>query len=156
MKIKRHSKIIELVKNHAVETQEDLAERLKAVGFDVTQATVSRDIRELRLTKIPGEDGRLQYAILPSAAPQLNERLIRILRDGVTSMDYAQNIIVIKTLEGMAMAAAACLDSLGDTQILGTIAGDDTLMCIVKTEEHAIATINSLKAIIQNQATQGK
>ena len=151
MKIKRHSKIIELVKNHAIETQEELAERLKSVGFDVTQATVSRDIRELKLTKISGETGKLRYALLPSATPQLNNRLIRIFRDGVSAIDYAQNIIVIKTLEGMAMAVAACLDSLGDAQILGTIAGDDTLICIVKTEDHAIETINSLKSIIQDE-----
>ena len=150
MKVKRQSKIIELIKNNAIETQEDLADRLKSVGFDVTQATVSRDIRELRLTKITGEGGRLHYSVLHTSEPQLNERLIRIFRDGVVSIDYAQNIIVIKTLEGMAMAAAACLDSLSDPQILGTIAGDDTIMCIVKTEDHAINTINSLKSIIHD------
>jgi len=148
MKIKRHSKIIELVKSHAVETQEELADRLRTEGFDVTQATVSRDIRELKLMKITDASGRLTYALLPSTEPQLTERMIRIFRDGVNSMDYAQNIIVIKTLEGMAMAVAASLDSLGDPQILGTIAGDNTIFCVVKTEEHAISTINSLKGII--------
>ena len=149
MKIKRHSKIIELVKAHSIETQEELAERLRTEGFDVTQATVSRDIRELKLMKITDAAGRLTYALLPSTEPQLNERMIRIFRDGVSGMDYAQNIIVIKTLEGMAMAVAASLDSLGDPQILGTIAGDNTIFCVVKTEEHAISTINSLKGIIQ-------
>ena len=148
MKVKRHSKIIELVTHNNIETQEELADRLKTEGYHVTQATVSRDIRELKLTKITDELGRLKYAALPTAEPQLTDRLTRIFRDGVISIDYAQNIIVIKTLEGMAMAVAACLDSLGDAQILGTIAGDDTLMCIVKTEEHAISTINSMKELI--------
>ena len=148
MKIKRHSKIIELVTHNTIETQEDLADRLKAEGYHVTQATVSRDIRELKLTKIADGAGQLKYALLPSAEPQLTDRLTRIFRDGVRSIDYAQNIIVIKTLEGMAMAVAACLDSLGDPQILGTIAGDDTLICIAKTEEHAISTINSMKELI--------
>jgi len=150
VKIKRHSKIIELVKHNKIETQEELAERLRGDGFDVTQATVSRDIRELKLTKIADDNGRLTYTLLTSLEPHLTERMIRIFRDGVASIDFAQNIIVIKTLEGMAMAVAACLDSMGDSQILGTIAGDDTLICIVKTEEHAVSTINSLKSIIQD------
>ena len=151
MKVKRHSQIIELISSDVIETQEELAERLRRLGYEVTQATVSRDIRELRLTKIADEAGRLKYAMHPSADQPLDERLIRIFRDGVLSMDYAQNIIVIKTLEGMAMAVAACLDSLGDAQILGTIAGDNTLLCVAKTEEHAISTINSLAKIIRKR-----
>ncbi len=153
MKIKRHSKIIELVKDNNIETQEELAAMLKSAGFNVTQATVSRDIRELKLSKVSDETGNQKYAILSSAAPStdanFNNKLIRIFKDGVLSMDYAQNIIVLKTIEGMAMAVAASIDAMDYKEILGSIAGDDTIFCALKSENDAVAIISRFKEIIQ-------
>lgn len=154
MKIKRHSKIIELVNNYQIETQEELAQMLADAGYNVTQATVSRDIRELKLTKILGEQGIQKYSVLAAVNTQFNERFLRIFRDGVVSIDYAQNMIVIKTLDGMAMAVAACVDSMNNTEVLsseimGTIAGDDCIFCVVKSEGKAIEAINKLKEVIR-------
>jgi transcriptional regulator of arginine metabolism len=142
---------VELVKNYEIETQEELAERLSASGLEVTQATVSRDIRELKLTKIATEDGRQKYAVLPSVASNISDRLIRIFRDGVVSMDYAQCILVIKTLEGMAMAVAAAIDAMGSKEIIGTIAGDDTLFCATKREADALALMGRLNAVLSEE-----
>ena len=97
MKLKRHKKIIELISNEVVETQEDLAQRLKEAGFDVTQATVSRDIRELKLSKVV-IDGRQRYAVLQNNNLGMNDKYLRILKDGLVSMDMAQNILVLKTV----------------------------------------------------------
>ena len=145
MKIKRQSKIVELIRDNDIETQDKLVEMLNDEGFNVTQATVSRDLRELRLTKVASENGGQKYALLHSDDVQISERLARVFRDGVISMDYAQNIIVIKTLNGMAMAVAAALDSMGNSEVMGTIAGDDTIFCVVKTEQKAIKLMERLK-----------
>lgn len=149
MKIKRQSRIVELIKEHEIETQDKLVEILNSEGFNVTQATISRDMRELKLTKVATGDGGQKYAILTSGDIQISERLGRIFRDGVISMDYAQNMIVIKTLNGMAMAVAAALDSMGNNEVMGTIAGDDTIFCVVKTEQKAIRLIERLKTNIK-------
>ncbi len=145
MKIKRQSKIVELIRDNDIETQDKLVEMLNDEGFNVTQATISRDLRELRLTKVASENGGQKYALLHSDDVQVSERLARVFRDGVISMDYAQNIIVIKTLNGMAMAVAAALDSMGNSEVMGTIAGDDTIFCVVKTEQKAIKLMERLK-----------
>lgn len=150
VKSSRQNKIIEIVKKYNVETQEELAEYLTQAGFAVTQATVSRDIRELKLTKVQGETGRQKYAVLQSGGHHsagMNERLVRVLKDAFVSMDKAQNILVIKTVSGMAMAAAAALDSLDIENLVGCIAGDDTIMCAIRTEddtEHVMAEISGL------------
>ena len=120
MKLERHSKIVELIGKYEIETQEELAERLKNAGFNVTQATVSRDIRELRLTKAPAENGKQRYTVLHPQG-DFNDKYIRILRDGFLSMDMAQNILVIKTVSGMAMAVAAALDAIHFHEIVGCI-----------------------------------
>ena len=112
MKLERHSKIVELIGKYEIETQEELAEKLTQAGFNVTQATVSRDIRELKLTKVPGENGRQRYMVLESPRGTSASKYIRILKDGFVSMDMAQNILVIKTVSGMAMAVAAALDAI--------------------------------------------
>ena len=135
MKSSRQNKIIELIRKHNIETQEELADFLTQAGFAVTQATISRDIRELKLMKVPMEDGRLKYGILQSQTTGLNEKFVRVLRDAFLSMEKAQNILVIKTVSGMAMAAAAALDSLSVEGIVGSIAGDDTIMCAIRTEQ---------------------
>ena len=133
MKSVRHAKIIELVEKYQIETQEELAEKLNALGFKVTQATVSRDIRMLKLTKIMGGDGRQKYAVLQGKEQELYEKYIRVLKDGYVSMVQAQNILVIKTVSGMAMAVAAAVDAMQWSEVAGSIAGDDTLMCAIRT-----------------------
>lgn len=133
MKVGRQSKIIELITKYEVETQDELAELLERAGYYVTQATISRDIRELKLTKIATEGGRQKYIALQSREAGLAEKYVRVLRDGYVSMDMAQNIIVIKTVSGMAMAVAAALDAMHIEGIVGCIAGDDTIMCAIRT-----------------------
>ena len=112
MKLARHRKIIELVNERVIETQEELAEQLKQSGYNVTQATVSRDIRELKLTKITDNSGKQRYGVVQNKSTDMNEKYIRILKDGFMSMDMAMNILVIKTVSGMAMAVAAALDAM--------------------------------------------
>ena len=145
MKANRHSKIIELVRENDIETQEELTSMLKDAGFDVTQATVSRDIRELKLTKVSTNSGKQKYQFFSQDDKQISEKFIRVFKESVTNIDYAQNIIVIKTLVGMAMGVAAALDSMNNDEIIGTIAGDDNIFCVVKTEEKAIRLVEKLK-----------
>ena len=108
MKIARHAKILELIENYDIETQDELAQRLCEEGFVVTQATVSRDIREMKLTKIATEKGRQKYAVITGNDTEVTERLTRVFKEAVLKMDYAQNMIVVKTLDGMGMAILSC------------------------------------------------
>ena len=147
MKLERHSKIVELIGKYEIETQEELAERLKASGFQVTQATVSRDIRELKLTKVQSESGRQRYMIMQSQNT-LSDKYIRILKDGYVSMDMAQNILVIKTVSGMAMAVAAALDAIHFHEIVGCIAGDDTIMCAIRSVDDTIEVMDKISKIV--------
>ena len=130
-------------------TQEELAEYLKKAGYHVTQATVSRDIRELKLTKAPGKNGRQCYAVMQHQK-DFGEKYIRIFRDCYVSMDMAQNILVIKTVSGMAMAVAAALDAMDCHEIVGSIAGDDTIMCAVRTVEDTTALMGRLRRIMED------
>ena len=148
MKIQRHSKIVELIGKYDIETQEELAELLNESGFRVTQATVSRDIRELKLTKAAGPEGRQKYMILQNRENELSEKYVRVLRDCFISMDMAQNILVIKTVSGMAMASAAALDAVHFSEIVGCIAGDDTIMCAVRSVDETIVLMDKLNKII--------
>lgn len=148
MKISRQSKIIELINKYDIETQEELAERLMKDGYNVTQATVSRDIRELKLTKVAVDGGRQKYIVLQKTEPGMSEKYTRVLRDGFVSMDMAQNILVIKTVPGMAMAVAAALDALQMNSIVGCIAGDDTVMCAIRTSEETISVMEKLSKLI--------
>lgn len=147
MKLERHSKIVELIGKYEIETQEELAEYLNQAGFAVTQATVSRDIRELKLTKVQSESGKQRYVVLQNQS-SFSDKYIRILRDGYMSMDMAQNILVIKTVSGMAMAVAAALDALHFSEIVGCIAGDDTIMCAVRSADDTILVMDKLKKLI--------
>ena len=147
MKVKRQSKILELIRENDIETQEMLADLLNKAGFNVTQATVSRDIRELKLTKATMQSGKQKYVATAKESSFVTERLNRVFRDGIVSIDYAQNIVVIKTLVGMAMAVAAALDSMENSEIMGTIAGDDTIFCVVKNESKAVKLTENLNAI---------
>lgn len=148
MKIGRQTKIIELINNNDIETQEELADLLEHAGYHVTQATVSRDIRELKLTKVATDHGHQKYIVLKDQESGLNEKYVRVLRDGFVSMDIAQNIIVIKTISGMAMAVAAAVDALHFDGIVGCIAGDDTIMCAVRTSEEAIKIMEKLNRLV--------
>lgn len=148
MKLERHSKIVELIGKYEVETQEDLADYLKQAGFRVTQATVSRDIRELKLTKMQTETGKQRYVVMHNQG-KFSDKYIRILRDGFMSMDMAQNILVIKTVSGMAMAVAAALDAIHFDEIVGCIAGDDTIMCAVRSIDDTILVMDKLKKLIE-------
>lgn len=148
MKLKRQRKIVELIENYEIDTQEELAERLKAAGFQVTQATISRDIRELKLSKVSVGNGRQKYVVLKQEDGRLGDKYIRVLRDGFVSMDMAQNILVIKTVSGMAMAVAAALDDIKMKEIVGSIAGDDTIMVAVRTVEDTKTVMEQLHKML--------
>lgn len=151
MKVQRQSKIRELINNFDIETQDELAEKLFQSGFKVTQATISRDIRDLKLTKIATQNGRQKYIIPSELSKQFSDKFIRIFKDAVISIDYAQNIVVIKTIQGMAMAVAATIDSMENNEILGSIAGDDTIFCLTKSEFIAVKLIDRLNQLIKQR-----
>ena len=144
MKKNRQGKIIELIENYDIETQDELAERLRNSGFQVTQATVSRDIMALKLSKVPTGDGRQKYVVLKQDDSYLGDKYIRVLTDGFVSMDRAQNILVIKTVSGMAMAVAAAIDAMRLKEIVGSIAGDDTIMMAVRTTDDTRIVMDKL------------
>jgi transcriptional regulator of arginine metabolism len=148
MKLERHSKIVELIGRYEIETQEELSEYLHKEGYNVTQATVSRDIRELKLSKIQTDSGRQKYAVFHPQTT-FNDKYIRILQDSFLSMDMAQNILVLKTVAGMAMALAAALDALHFPEVVGCIAGDDTVMCAVRTVDDTIILMDKLKKLLE-------
>jgi len=137
MKYNRHAKILEIIENYEIETQDELVAKLREHGMDVTQATVSRDIKELRLVKVTNADGKARYKAMSNDTNVISDRLLTILREGHVSIDYANNILVIKTLPGMAQAVASAIDSLGWSEIVGTIAGDDTIMIVTRAERIA-------------------
>ncbi len=149
MKTKRQSKILELIRNNDIETQEELQAHLVKDGFAVTQATVSRDIRDMKLTKIATNDGKQKYVALNDSNEGLSEKYVRVLKDGYVSMDMAQNILVIKTVSGMAGAVCASIDAMNLHEIVGSIAGDDTIMCAIRTTEDTIAIMKRLRKIVE-------
>ena len=147
MKIKRHSKIIELINTYDIETQEELAQRLEDSGFVVTQATVSRDIRDLKLSKVVYGDGKQKYSLMPKQ-DGISEKYLKILKEAFISMDMAQNILVVKTVSGMAMAVAAALDSLQMSEIVGCIAGDDTIMAAIRSVEDTVVVMERIRKLV--------
>ena len=149
MKTKRQSKILELIRNNDIETQEEIQAFLEKDGFAVTQATVSRDIREMKLTKIATNEGKQKYVSLNDNSEDLSEKYVRVLKDGFISMDMAQNILVIKTVSGMAGAVCASIDAMHIQEIVGSIAGDDTIMCAIRTTEDTVAIMKKLCRIIE-------
>lgn len=148
MKMKRHSQIIRLINQYDIETQEELVEKLNESGFQVTQATVSRDIRELKLTKIAKPGGRLKYGVLQNVNQEMSRKYVNVLRASFQSMDLAQNILVIKTVSGMAMAAAAALDDMDFQEIVGCIAGDNTIMCAVRSADEALLLMEKIRKML--------
>lgn len=151
MKVGRQAKIIDLINRYDIETQEELAEHLNREGFQVTQATISRDIRELKLTKIAVNGGRQKYAVMHGSGVSMNEKYLRVLREGFVSMDMAQNILVVKTVSGMAMAVAAALDAMHWSEVAGCIAGDDTIMCAVHTTDDTPRVMEKIRRIVGEQ-----
>lgn len=151
MKLARHEKIIELIHQYEIDTQEELAARLVDAGFKVTQATVSRDIRALKMTKVAGKNGKSHYAILKETPHDWGDKYTRVLRDAVVSMEVGQNIVVVKTASGMAMGVATALDALKWPEILGCIAGDDTIMCAARSSETALEVVEKLKGILEGR-----
>lgn len=147
MKNIRHSKILEIIESMDIETQEELAEELRKRGIDVTQATVSRDIKELRLVKVMASSGILKYALIDNAETGISQKLIRVFAESVVSMDSSNNLIVIKTIAGSAQAAASAIDSLGWEEIVGCIAGDDTILVVVRENQPVNDIINRFQQI---------
>lgn len=148
MKYERHSKIFEIIESNIIETQEELAEQLKKSGFDITQATVSRDIKELRLIKVLAENGRYKYAVINTQDVSITGRLRTIFTESVKHIDYSINIIVIKTLPGMAQAAASAIDAMNRTEIIGSIAGDDTVMVITRNEKSSKELVDKFRKML--------
>ncbi len=147
MKNARHEQILLLVEKYEIETQEELAERLNEAGFTVTQATVSRDIRQLQLRKIPSANGGFHYAVGALGKEDLSLMYKRVLEDAYVSADCAGNLVVVHTVSGMAMAAAAAIDSLDWREVLGCIAGDDTIMIAVRSEEDGPEVVSRIRSV---------
>ena len=148
MKKNRQGRILQLIQEENIETQEELADRLSEEGFVVTQATVSRDIRELKIGKIPSGNGKQKYAVLTHDDAHLADKYIRVLRNGFVSMDNAQNILVIKTVAGMAMAVAAAVDAMKLKEVVGSIAGDDTIMVAIRTTEETQIVMEKIREML--------
>ena len=148
-KLTRQAEVLKLIHQYEIETQEELAQKLQERGFRVTQATVSRDIRELKLTKIAGESGKIRYALLQTKEQNEAGRYVRVLKDTVQRVDIAENLLIIITASGMAMAAAAVLDEMKWNEIVGTIAGDNTIFCAVRSREEAIRVRDKLEKMLE-------
>jgi transcriptional regulator of arginine metabolism len=150
VKALRHAKIKEIIDNQAVETQEELAESLRNRGIDVTQATVSRDIKELMLIKVPSGNGKYRYAFPPDQNVTFSlSRMARIFQDSIVSLDHSLNLIVLKTLPGTAQAVAYTIDTVRWPEVLGTVAGDDTICVIVKPPEAVKEVLNRFRSLME-------
>ena len=149
MKSARQEKILELIREYEIDTQEELASRLEAAGFKVTQATVSRDIRALNLTKLVGKDGRPCYQVVGNTGQgELPDKYLRVLRDSAVYVEAGKNIVIVKTVPGMAMGAATALDALEWEEILGCIGGDDTVFCACPDDQAAVKVRDRLKNVV--------
>ena len=147
MKYSRQTEIISLIEDEQIETQEELSERLRERGFMVTQATISRDIRELKLIKVAGAGGKYVYAMPKSSDNVLADKFKNLLIGTVEVIDRANNIAVVKTIAGMAQGAAAAIDSMGRHDIVGSVAGDDTVIIVMRSNEAAQSLCDELKKI---------
>ncbi|MDQ0168987.1 MULTISPECIES: transcriptional regulator AhrC/ArgR [Paenibacillus] len=148
MKGQRHIKIREIISQNEIETQDDLVEALRQSGFQVTQATVSRDIKELLLIKIPMDDGRYKYSLPTDQRYNPIQKLKRALVDNFLHIDHANNLVVMKCLPGTANSIAALLDNIEWTEVMGTICGDDTILIICRTEDNSVTVIDRIMGYI--------
>ncbi|MCD8025852.1 MAG: arginine repressor [Clostridiales bacterium] len=148
MKALRHAKILDIINEYPVETQDELLTRLHSEGFKATQATISRDIKDLRLVKTLGSDGKYRYVTASKSSTDISSNFSTLFGTSVSSIDLAQNIVVIKTLSGMAQAICAAIDSISYPSIVGTIAGDDTIFVACRSTELAQSLTQELKKLI--------
>ena len=148
MKRNRQEAILRVISQYEVETQQELAQRLKEEGFEVTQATVSRDIRDMKLSKMPTGDGHQKYVRFHNDEKHLSGKYVNVLKEGFVSIDMAQNILVVETVSGMAMAVAAAIDAMKYPEIVGSIAGDDTIMMAVRTVEDTKSLMNQILQLV--------
>lgn len=149
MKGRRQKKILEIISKDAISTQGELVEALQKSGYNVTQATVSRDIKELRLVKIARGDNNYAYGLPKGQVPMQDEsRLRRLFRDAVINLDYSENIVVINTLPGNANSVCSLLDAVGWPELLGAVAGDDTIIVVVRSKELVPAVMERVRSII--------
>lgn len=149
MRYSRQNKILELIERYDIETQERLSELLKKSGFDVTQATISRDIKELKLVKSLTPGGAYKYAVAETVARTTSDRYLKIFRETIQTVAHSGNILVIKTLSGCANAACEAIDSLGFEHVLGTVAGDNTLLLVVDDPRHAPALARHFESLLE-------
>lgn len=149
MKKGRHAAIIKIIERQNVETQQELALLLNQEGFDVTQATVSRDISALKLSKVPAGNGHQKYVMLHQDEKHLSAKYVNVLKEGFVSMDMAQNILVVKTVSGMAMAVAAAIDAMKYPEIVGSIAGDDTIMMAIRSASDTKSIMNQIMLLLE-------
>ena len=147
MKYKRQKKILELIAEYDIETQDDLIERLRESGYDVTQATVSRDIRELKLVKTAMPDRRYRYEVAQYEGIEISTKYRNIIKETVIKVDYVGNTVVLRTYTGMAQAAAAAVDGMGWDEIVGTLAGDDTIFILMRDTAAAIGFAEKVSQI---------
>lgn len=148
MKTGRHARILDIITEHPIETQDELLTRLREEGFKATQATISRDIKDLRLVKTLGSDGKYRYVSASRSSTDIRTNFSNLFSTSVNSIDIAQNLVVIKTLSGMAQAVCAALDSADYPSVVGTIAGDDTIFIACRTADLAVSLTEELKKLI--------
>jgi transcriptional regulator of arginine metabolism len=148
MKGQRHVKIREIITNHEIETQDELVDTLRTAGYNVTPATVSRDIKELHLMKIALDDGRYKYSMPADQRINPMQRLKRALSDHFVHIDYTDNLVVLKCLPGTANTISALLDSLEWNEIMGTISGDDTILIICRTKEQSGSFVDQIMSLL--------
>ena len=149
MKSKRHAKILELIDQFDIETQEELVDRLNQNGYSVTQATISRDIRELKLSKVSGSNGRQKYIAFIKPTMEMTDKYSRVLKEGYVSKEVASSLIVIKTVTGMAMAVAVAIDHMELPGVVGCLAGDDTIMCALRGPEAAHIVMEEINQMLK-------
>ena len=151
MKEQRQNRIKEIIESKDIETQDELLEELKKEGFKITQATISRDMREMKLTKVLGESGKQKYAMLKNFDTGVEQKYKKVLSAGIVSIDHSDNLIVIKTVSGMAMAVAAALDNMDIPGLMGCIAGDDTIMCAIRSMDDTLIVMEKIKKLLNGE-----
>ncbi len=144
----RQSKILEIIANNEIETQDELVNALRSLNYDVTQATVSRDIKELGLIKILSDSKKYKYAYVETTEQQISNKVVGIYKEVVISVKIAQNLVVVKTLKGFASGIASYIDKMNIDKLMGTVYGDDTVMCIAETNLDAESVYDKLINII--------
>ncbi|MDD6262836.1 MAG: arginine repressor [Eubacteriales bacterium] len=150
MKFQRQNLILKLIEDEPIETQKDLSDKLRAAGFDVTQATVSRDIKELRIVKVLDQSGKYRYsAATGDVVGDTTSRFRNIFRESVVNVDYAGNLLVIKTLPGVANASAIAVEAMNMNHVVGSLAGDDTIFFVIRDQERAAQLCEEIKKMLK-------